>query len=398
VSRTPLHLGISTCPNDTFLFHGLLTGEVEVEGHDLSIELLDVQELNERLLAGDFDVAKASYHLALRLAVDLVALPTGSALGFGNGPLLLARAGLDPAVPGPGSRVLCPGEHTTAALLYRLFHPGGAAPEQVVFSEVMPALERGEADLGVCIHEGRFTYAESGLGFVEDLGATWESATGAPLPLGGIFARRSLPEDTLEAVQGALRRSLELARAAPEATLPSMRRHAQELSDEVLWSHVDLYVNRWTESLGGEGRAAIEVLGRRAAEVGLVPAGTALEVFEPLDERRLFHLVPGVDADGLPGEGALEPPSLASEGFVHLSFAAQLQGTLAAHFAGVDRVALLELDRARAADALRFEVSRGGARFPHLFRPVDLGADVIQRWTLQRAGVDFALPGEVAGS
>ena len=109
MSRTPLPLGISPCPHDTFLFHGLLTGEVEVEGHDLSIELLDVQELNERLLAGDFDVAKASYHLALRLAVDLVALPTGSALGFGHGPLLLARAGLDPAVPGPGCRVLCPG-------------------------------------------------------------------------------------------------------------------------------------------------------------------------------------------------------------------------------------------------------------------------------------------------
>jgi 1,4-dihydroxy-6-naphthoate synthase len=396
VSAPVLRLGISTCPNDTFLFHGLLSGEVEVEGHRLEIELLDVQELNQRLLdpgpAPAFDVAKASYHLALRMADELLALPTGSALGFGNGPLLLARAGLEPPTPTPSSRVLCPGEHTTAALLYRLFFPEAAAAEHVIFSEVMPALEQGRADLGVCIHEGRFTYAESGLGLVEDLGARWESDTGAPLPLGGIFARRSLPQDTVEAVQDALRRSLALARANPEAALHSMRQYAQEFSDEVLWSHVDLYVNDWTRDLGAQGRRAIETLAERAAHTGLVAPGTRLEVYEPLGERRLFHLVPNADAESLATEGHLPVPSLDSEGFIHLSFSDQLAGTLQAHFDGVQRVALLELDRDSLAGAVRFETSRGGARFPHLFRPLDLDQDVSARWTLEREGESFRVP------
>ncbi len=396
MSRRPLRLGISTCPNDTFLFHGLLTGEVEVEAHDVEIELLDVQELNQRLLdpgaSPAFDVAKASYHLALLMADELVALPTGSALGFGNGPLLLARAGLEPPRPTPSSRVLCPGAHTTAALLYRLFHPDAADAEHVIFSDVMPALERGEADLGVCIHEGRFTYAASGLGLVEDLGARWEAETGAPLPLGGIFARRSLPEDTVEAVQDALRRSLALARARPEATLESMRRHAQEFSDEVLWSHVDLYVNEWTRDLGDTGRGALEVLARRAAEAGLMRPGTGLAVYRPLRERRLFHLVADADAHQLPQSGPLDVPSLAAEGFVHLSFAEQLEGTLDAHFRGAERVALLELDRAAVAADVRFEASRGGALFPHLYRPLDLGRDVTGRWPLERRGASFDLP------
>ncbi len=396
MSAPDLRLGISTCPNDTFLFHGLLSGEVEVEGHRLEIELLDVQELNQRLLdpgaAPAFDVAKASYHLALRMAGELLALPTGSALGFGNGPLLLARAGLEPLTPTPSSRVLCPGEHTTAALLYRLFYPDAAAAEHVIFSDVMPALEQGDADLGVCIHEGRFTYAESGLGFVEDLGARWESATGSPLPLGGIFAQRSLPDDTVEAVQDALRRSLALARARPEATLESMRRYAQELSDEVLWSHVELYVNDWTHDLGEQGRRAIQTLARRAEQTGLVEPGTCLEVYRPLRERRLFHLVPDTDAGSLATEGTLPVPSLETEGFVHLSFSGQLAGTLEAHFVGAQRVALLELDRETVASAVRFETSRGGARFPHLFRPLDLGRDVTSRWTLERDGEAFNLP------
>ena len=399
MSGRRLRLGISTCPNDTFLFHGLLTGEVEVKGHQLEIELLDVQELNQRLLdpgtAPPFDVAKASYHLALLMAEELVALPTGSALGFGNGPLLLARAGLEPPTPTRSSRVLCPGAHTTAALLYRLFYPDAADAEHVIFSEVMPALERGAADLGVCIHEGRFTYAESGLGLVEDLGARWESETGAPLPLGGIFARRALPEATVDAVQDALRRSLALARTHPEATLESMRRHAQEFSDDVLWSHVDLYVNEWTRDLGATGRSALEVLAQRAAQTGLVQPGTTLEVYQPLGERRLFHLVADAEADRLPQRGPLDVPSLAVEGFVHLSFAEQLEGTLRAHFGGAGRVALLELDRDAVSEGVRFEASRGGALFPHLYRALDLGQDVTRRWTLERAGGSFDLPPEV---
>ena len=282
-----IHLGISTCPNDTFAFHGILERKVDVRGLDFRIELLDVEELNRRLFAGDFDVAKASFHAALLLAGDLGVLPVGSALGFGVGPLLLAaRADTHPRDPlnADGStrvaRVLCPGEHTTAALLYRLFHAEEGALEQVVFSEIMPALETGAADFGVCIHEGRFTWREHGLALVEDLGEVWERATSTPLPLGGILARRGLGDETIRTVIGVLRDSLAYALANRDDTIATMRRHAQELTDDVLFKHVDLYVNEWTEDLGPSGRAALQMLSRQAEGVGLVPRGAPpLRVF-----------------------------------------------------------------------------------------------------------------------
>lgn len=280
---TPIHLGISTCPNDTFAFHGILEGKVDPRGLDFRIELLDVEELNRRLFAGDFDVAKASFHAALLLSRDLGVLPVGSALGFGVGPLLLAaRPGARPRDPVPApdggsrpARVLCPGAHTTATLLYRLFHAGEGAVEQVVFSNIMPALEAGAADFGVCIHEGRFTWRAHGLALVEDLGAVWEAATSAPLPLGGILARHALGPETIGAVTAVVRDSLDHARRHRPETVPTMRRYAQELTDEVMFQHVDLYVNDWTTDLGDSGRTALETLDRQARRAGLADGGAA---------------------------------------------------------------------------------------------------------------------------
>ena len=270
-------LGISTCPNDTFAFHALRGREVDWRGLDIEVELTDVEDLNRRLLAGEFDAAKASFHAALRLADRVVVLPAGSALGFGVGPLVLARPGPRPAEE--DARVLCPGEHTTAHLLWRLFHPAAPRVEQVVFSAIMPALAAGKADLGVCIHEGRFTYGTYGLERVEDLGETWERRTGAPLPLGGIVARRALGDARLAALAGVIADSLEWGLAHREACLPSMRAAAREQVDAVLWQHVELYVNDWTRDLGEEGRAALAALAELARETGLVPADApALEV------------------------------------------------------------------------------------------------------------------------
>jgi 1,4-dihydroxy-6-naphthoate synthase len=284
---TPIHLGISTCPNDTFAFHGILEKKVDLRGLDFRVELLDVEALNRRLFAGDFDVAKASFHAALLLAGELGVLPVGSALGFGVGPLLLAaredthpRDPVGPAARARSARVLCPGKHTTATLLYRLFHPGEGRLEQVVFSEIMPALETAAADFGVCIHEGRFTWRSHGLALVEDLGDVWERATSTPLPLGGILARHGLGDDTVKTVTEVLRDSLVYALTHRGDTLPTMRRHAQELTDDVLFKHVDLYVNQWTTELGASGRAALQMLSRQAARVDMLPPGTPpLKVF-----------------------------------------------------------------------------------------------------------------------
>jgi len=279
-----LRIGISPCPNDTFAFHGLLARAVPTPGLELEFVLADVEDLNRRFARGELDAAKCSFHAALHFAETAVVLPAGSALGFGVGPVLLSRE------PGrtvrPGARVLAPGERTTAHLLFRAFHPSADRIEHVLFSEILPRLERGEADLGVCIHEARFTFAARGLSHVEDLGSTWERRTGCPLPLGGILARRDLGGDTLARLTRAIRSSIRHGGEHRDDALATMRRHAQEMEDRVLWNHVELYVNEATSELGSAGRRALEELARLAQEAGLLPRDApALEVFElPADQ------------------------------------------------------------------------------------------------------------------
>jgi len=254
---------ISPCPNDTFAFHGLLGGEVRVEGLELKFEFHDIEELNRRFRAGKSAFSKVSF-AALRGLKGYEILSAGAALGSGVGPLLLARAGDLPRVIPPDARVLLPGEHTTAALLFQRFHGQAGRIEQVVFSEILPRLARGEADYGVCIHEGRFTYAQHGLSLIEDLGARWEG----PLPLGGlVLARERLPqalgsfsEGLAQSLSAAVRRSILYARGRPQEALETMRRHAREQSDAALWKHVELYVSDETEGLRPAGRAAIAAL------------------------------------------------------------------------------------------------------------------------------------------
>jgi 1,4-dihydroxy-6-naphthoate synthase len=289
MTRERLRVGISPCPNDTFAFHGLLERRID-SGFELDFELADIESLNERWLAGEFDVAKVSFAAALH-ATDALVLTAGAAVGRGVGPVVLARYGV-PAPDAAGTRVLAPGELTTATLLWRIFHPAAAPLRQVVFSAIPGKLERGEADLGVCIHEARFTYRERGLRLVEDLGERWESATGLPLPLGGLLARRSLGPERASRFAAAVRASIEHARASPDAALATMRRHAQEHLDEVLRQHVELYVTSDTLRLGSQAQEALAELALRAVAAGAAPAGASLAVAE--------GTVPGSTSTGSP--------------------------------------------------------------------------------------------------
>ena len=275
-----IRLGISTCPNDTFAFHAMMHKKIDWRGLDFQIELLDIQQLNSRAFRGDLDIAKVSFHAALLLADRMLVLPSGSALGFGVGPLLLSAKNKDRPVT--SSQVtLCPGEHTTATLLFQLFYPRTSRLEQVVFSEIMPRLKSQQADFGVCIHEGRFTWQNEGLFLVEDLGTRWEAETNGPLPLGGIVGLRSLGLDTLREVQAVIQDSLNYAMSHRDETLLTMRHYAQELDDTVLMQHVDLYVNDWTLHLGAVGQAALNELSDRAQQIGLVAQGSKrLEILD----------------------------------------------------------------------------------------------------------------------
>jgi 1,4-dihydroxy-6-naphthoate synthase len=264
-----LTLGYSPCPNDTFIFHALVHGIVGVDWLSFRERLEDVETLNRLAADGVLDVTKVSYGAIPHLVRDYVLLRSGGALGRGCGPLVVAREDFGREVL-TGRRIAIPGRNTTANLLLRLFAPDAPAGVEMVYSDIMPAVERGEVDAGLIIHESRFTYPQHGLAKVVDLGEWWERTTGLPIPLGGILARRDLGDDAIRAVDDAIRRSVEHAFAHPTDWREYVRRHAQEMDEEVQQRHIDLYVNRFTADLGDEGERAIHELFARARAAGVI--------------------------------------------------------------------------------------------------------------------------------
>lgn len=265
----PFSLGYSPCPNDTFIFYGLVHGRIQ--GAPACRELLeDIATLNSMALEGRLDVTKISFHAFAHLREGYCLLHSGGALGRGCGPLVVAREGMA-SDELRGKRVAIPGKLTTAALLLRLFDPGVEQLVVMPFDEILPAAERGEVDAGLIIHESRFTYPRHGLVKVIDLGEWWEESTGHPIPLGGILARRELGVELIGRIDRALRESVEFAHAHPEEVRGYIREHAQEMEDEVMRAHIDLYVNEYTLDYGAEGEAAIVDLLDRAVGAGIVP-------------------------------------------------------------------------------------------------------------------------------
>jgi 1,4-dihydroxy-6-naphthoate synthase len=273
-----LTLGISPCPNDTFIFDALVNGALDTGGLSFEVVHEDVETLNRWALAGRLDVSKVSYGVLPRLTSSYALLESGGALGHGVGPLLVALPGHGPFQPSRMT-VAIPGEQTTAHLLFSLAYPGAAWKRFMVFSEIEGAVGRGEVDAGVIIHENRFTYAARGLVKLLDLGERWEADTGAPIPLGGIVARRSLGPEVAARVDGLVRQSVERALAAGPALSAYVRGHAQELEESVMRQHIDLYVNRHSVALGEDGRRAVETLLAVQARLAHRPPLTAAEVF-----------------------------------------------------------------------------------------------------------------------
>jgi 1,4-dihydroxy-6-naphthoate synthase len=274
-----LSIGYSTCPNDTFIFAGLTAHE---ENASLAFEpvLADVETLNEWASEGRLDITKLSFFAFGKVREHYALLPSGGALGRGCGPILVNRGENDLKRLRDGTRkyrIAAPGNLTTARLLLTLYLGCEPQFQQMVFSEIMPAVRDGEADFGLVIHEGRFTLNEYGLQSVLDLGQWWETETGLPIPLGGIAIRRNLGGDVAKAVDERIRQSLSLAESGSSMVEDYVRMHAQEMTPQVLRRHIDLYVSRFSRDLGEEGRNAVKVLLDRAEEAGLlVPAALPL--------------------------------------------------------------------------------------------------------------------------
>ena len=267
----PLSLGYSPCPNDTFIFYALAHGRCNTVGLQFAEPLLeDVETLNHWAMAHRLDVTKLSFHALGHVLDEYCLLQAGSALGRGCGPLLVTTAGKKLKNLAE-ARIAIPGRHTTAALLFRMYAPDCIDLIEMRFDTIMEAIRDGSVDGGVIIHEGRFTYEQMGLVCLQDLGQWWEQTTGHPIPLGCIAARRSLGPDCIDRIDTAIRNSLEFARANPDRCLPYIRSYSQELEDEVVKSHIDLYVNDFSLNLGTDGLAAVEAFLQRGRAAGILP-------------------------------------------------------------------------------------------------------------------------------
>ena len=270
-----LTLAYSPCPNDCFMFDAMVHGRIDTEGLEFDVRLLDIDALNAAALAGEFDVTKLSFHAYPYCADRYVLLDAGSALGNNCGPLLISKREIPrEEVAAGGIRIAIPGRLTTANFLCGLAFPKAQDKTPILFSEIEPAVLDGRFDAGVIIHENRFTYEAKGLRKIVDLGEFWEAETGAPIPLGGIVARRAQNHEVTQALNRVMRRSVEFAFAHREASLPYVRAHAEEMSEEVMFKHIDLYVNHFSVNLGREGRRAIDLLFARASTAGIVPPVT----------------------------------------------------------------------------------------------------------------------------
>ncbi|MCE9638405.1 MAG: 1,4-dihydroxy-6-naphthoate synthase [Planctomycetes bacterium] len=265
-----LRIGLSPCPNDTFLFHALLAGLVPTPGVTWEPVMEDVEALNARMLAGELPVTKASFAAFAQTRDTYACSRTGAALGRGNGPLIVSKRPLAAAELGP-LKVLIPGEHTTAALLLRVFHPEITDTPTARYDRLLDLVLREEADAAVIIHELRFTYAQRGLHAIEDLGSRWETMTKLPCPLGGIFIRRDVEPALAKRIETWIGASLAYARAHPEASREFIRANAQEIETGTTQRHIDLYVNEFSAALGKQGEEAIRRLMLIAEKTGAAP-------------------------------------------------------------------------------------------------------------------------------
>jgi len=265
-----LTLGFSPCPNDTFIFDAMVHGRVDTEGLEFDYFLADVEELNRRAFTGDVHITKMSYHAYAYAAQSYLILDSGSALGRKNGPLLISRRKIRPHSIN-SSRVAIPGKYTTANLLFSIAWPDAKNKTEYLFSDIEDALLNDEVDVGLIIHETRFTYQKRGLKLIADMGEYWEKLSGLPIPLGTIVINRSVPRDIALKVNRIVRRSLEYAYRDSVASYEFVAQHAREMDRDVMNNHIKLYVNEFTSDLGKEGRKAILKLFEIAQKESVIP-------------------------------------------------------------------------------------------------------------------------------
>lgn len=266
-----LSLGFSPCPNDTFIFDALIHHKIDTEGLEFEVFFDDVETLNQKALHGELDITKLSFHAFAYVYENYALLDAGSALGFGVGPMLISKnKDLTAENLNANLKVGIPGKYTTANFLLGIAFPHLVNKQEMIFSKIEPALVNDEIDAGLIIHENRFTYAEKGLTKIIDLGKHWETLTGCAIPLGGIVINRNVDVDIQNKVNRLIRKSVEYAFDNPKSGIAFIKKYAQEMSEDVMYKHINLYVNKYSIDLGVEGRKAIDVLFKMAEDKGII--------------------------------------------------------------------------------------------------------------------------------
>ncbi len=256
-----LTLGFSPCPNDTFIFDALINKKIDTGGLEFEAVLADVETLNKWALAGKLDITKLSFPAFFQSMDKYMLLNAGSALGKGVGPLLISDAKHEISDDEINqASVALPGINTTANLLFSFAYPEVKDKQYMLFSAIEDALVNKETDLGVIIHETRFTYQQKGLHKVRDLGEYWEERMNLPVPLGGIAINQSAKRSVAIKVNELIRKSLEYAFKNYPSIPDYVKEHSQEMSEEVMRQHINLYVNDYSFDLGEDGKLAIETL------------------------------------------------------------------------------------------------------------------------------------------
>lgn len=265
-----LTIGFSPCPNDTFIFDALINRKIDTEGVEFDLRLEDVETLNESAFQGKLDITKLSFNTLLQVTGEYKLLHAGSALGKNCGPLLIAMSQI-PAGEIPQHSIAIPGVNTTANLLLGFAFPDAIRKTPMLFSEIEDAVLSGKTDIGLIIHENRFTYQQRGLLKIIDLGEYWEEQTGCPIPLGGIAIHKRLDTSLRQTIDRLIRQSVEYAFARYPQLPPFVTDHAQEMDEKVMRQHIDLYVNEYSLDLGEGGMHAIQIMAEKNPRWKLTP-------------------------------------------------------------------------------------------------------------------------------
>jgi 1,4-dihydroxy-6-naphthoate synthase len=253
-----LSIGFSPCPNDTFIFDALVNHKIDTKGFEFDVALEDVETLNQWAMEGRLDITKLSFPAFFQNPDKYILLNSGAALGNGVGPLLISKSEIENQKSEIENReIALPGQNTTAHFLFSFAYPGSKNKKFMLFSKIEDSILTGEVDLGVIIHENRFTYEQRGLHKILDLGEYWQEKMKLPIPLGGIAIKRNVDVTIAKKIEGLIRESLEYAFANHPRLTDYVKKNSQEMSEDVMRQHIDLYVNNYSLDLGHEGRKAV---------------------------------------------------------------------------------------------------------------------------------------------